>query len=243
MKIQSRTSRRSTNLLVLIGLLGTEFGIAAKMRGTVVKEVDGDTLWVERERGDIAPPKPEILKIRMIGMDSAESCFVATGGCVAQGHFGADAKAALGAMVPVGTRVTVDDKGTDKYNRTLGRVFLQQTDINLEMVRGGEAVTYIICEGESCNKKFLTSENVRGYSAACHSARENGLGIWNPADPLLELPFEFRMRLSGRVPDKFVGDIQSMNYVQPEDYKSVDACDRIFFKSEADAEKAGFSKR
>ncbi len=248
MKIQTQSRWQSTILvLIAVTVLGAGAGFGAKVGGIVVKEVDGDTLWVEKGRpgpdGEYSSRKPVILKIRMVGIDAPESCFPTTGGCQSQGHFGTDSKNELAALAPVGAKVSVEEKGLDKYNRTLGRVFVRKSDVNLEMVRRGVAVTYIICEGESCNKTFLKKENVEGYSTACHEARENGLGLWNLKDSLTEMPFEFRMRLSGRKPDKFVGDVDSMYFVEPENYKEIDACNRVFFKSAAEAEAAGFSER
>jgi hypothetical protein len=54
------------------------------------------------------------------------------------------------------------------------------------------------------------------------------------------MPFEFRLRIQKRRPDKWVGDLKTRQYVSPEKFKEIPVCDRIFFLSEADAQSLGF---
>ena len=217
---------------------------ASVLNAKVTRNVDGDTIWVEktgqsREYAD-AKPNPSILKIRMLGMDAPESCFPTAGGCVGQGHFGTDSKEKLAELVPVGTRVRIDEQGLDTYKRTLANVLVGKTDINLRMVELGLAIPYVICTGPTCDRAFFKKQNVSAYLNACHKARTKKVGIWNPKDPLREMPFEFRLRLSGRDPNKYVGDFRTQELFEPDDYKSVDVCDRIFFMTLDDAESAGY---
>ena len=58
---------------------------------------------------------------------------------------------------------------------------------------------------------------------------EAGLGIWDRNDPLKELPFEFRMRVDGRRPHKYVGDFETKLLYNPWDYKKVEIPNRVFF--------------
>lgn len=236
MQNHTRSRRVLTTLALTVG-----YSLAASatvINGTVTRNVDGDTMWVEQDD----TRKPLILKIRMLGLDAAESCFPvqATGGCVGQGHFGEDAKRVLAQLAPVGRRVKVDLQGTDVYQRALGRIFVKNIDIDLKMIRLGAAIPYIICTGENCDRSFFKKEKVADYLDDCHLARTKGLGLWNPADPLKEMPFEFRLRMSGRDPDKYVGDFETGELFDPADYKKVDVCNRIFFPKLADAEAAGF---
>jgi endonuclease YncB( thermonuclease family) len=216
------------------------------VHGTVARDVDGDTLWVKRTSNISAnslikaDKDNAILKIRMLGIDAPESCFPTENGCVGQGEFGKTAKKILAGLAPVGIRVKVDDQGLDKFKRTLGRVFVGSEDIDIKMITLGWAIPYIICGGKSCDESYLEKEYTSQYLAACSEARNNGLGIWNPQNPLTEMPFEFRLRISGRKPNKIVGDYFTREIVNPEDYDEIDVCRRVFFLSKADAENAGF---
>ena len=108
------------------------------------------------------------------------------------------------------------------------------------MVRLGLAVTYIICEGANCNGKFLEANHVDEYVAACEEARANGQGQWNPKDRLKELPYEFRLRLGSRKPEKYIGNLETRELLKPAEYKKVDVCHRIFFMKKEDGLHAGF---
>lgn len=231
-------------LYILIASLTSFVSVssAVMVNGTVMRNVDGDTMWVEQggRRDSSEGRKPPLLKIRMLGIDAPESCFPTTGGCVGQGHFGNDAKEKLAELAPVGTSVRIDSQGIDSYQRTLARVYVKNVDLDLKLIRLGYAIPYIICAGERCAKSFFQKEKVGVYLDACRSARSKGLGVWNPKDPLTEMPFEFRLRMSGRDPDKYVGDFKTRELFEPADYRKVDVCDRIFFPNSAAAEAAGF---
>jgi hypothetical protein len=54
------------------------------------------------------------------------------------------------------------------------------------------------------------------------------------------MPFEFRLRMMERTPNKFVVDYDTHELFMPEDYKEVDVCRRIFFMKAEDALKMGF---
>jgi len=215
---------------------------ALTVGGTIEKNVDGDTVWVAAKNSTWGTPAKgrERLKIRMIGIDAPESHLPTPQGVVGQGDFGDIAAEKMVGLAPVGSKVTVDDKGLDKYGRTLGRLIAKGKDINLKMVEIGWAIPYIICEGPSCNKDYFVSENVQAYIDACFNAEEEGLGIFNPKKPLKEMPFEFRLRMQNRKPDKYVGDWETKELYRPADYEEVETCNRIFFKRILDAKKAGF---
>lgn len=222
------------------------------VKGVISKVVDGDTLWVT-PRGDAEttptqladeakPPKPKTLKIRMISIDTPETHLVTPKGVMGQQPWGDSAAAELAELLPLGKSVTVNDYGTDKYGRTLGRVILGKEDINLAMVKSGWAAPYIICEGPNCSGDFLVELKTEEYLAACDYAKGKGLGIWSPKEKLTEMPFEFRLRAQNRKPDKFVGNYETKEYYAPADYRKVEDCQRVFFMKEADAKKAGFTK-
>lgn len=249
-------STRSTGLSVIASILLSLPAIAASKyhKGVVEKESDGDTIWVtvsgpgkapRNEMGNVeptaTPKKPDNrMKIRMVGMDTPETHLPTPKGVVSQGKYGDLATEALAEKIPVGTKVTVEDLGKDKYERVLGRLFEGKRDINLEMVADGWAVPYIICEGTGCTEDFFDNHRVEEYFAACESARSEGLGIFDRKDPLKEMPFEFRLRMQNRKADKWVGDYFTGKLYEPTDYKKVDLCARVFFMKKADAVKVGF---
>jgi endonuclease YncB( thermonuclease family) len=208
--------------------------------GKIFSIADGDTVTVSSAG--------KRLKIRMVGMDSPEAHLSVPGGVVSQGKFGSAGTKAITAMIPVGTSVRVEQVGVDKYKRILGRVFKDDKDINLAMIEVGWAIPYIICEGDTCDRDFFVREKVSDYINACRTARQKGLGIFDPKDPLTEMPFEFRIRMQRigtqpRKPDKYVGDYESKVLYAPDDYKQIDVCQRIFFWKFEDAEKAGYALR
>lgn len=210
------------------------------VKGSIEKTVDGDTLWVQANQWGANGPR-ERLKIRMIGIDAPETHLPTSEGIVGQGKFGEAASAAMAKLAPIGTKVTVEDKGLDKYERTLGRVLVNKTDINLRMIEIGWAIPYIICEGPSCDEQYFEDESVQSYFDACNDARKRYVGIFNKANPLKEMPFEFRLRMSKRRPDKYVGDWETGELYRPADYAEVDLCSRVFFKRIIDAKRAGFT--
>jgi micrococcal nuclease len=227
-------------VLVCLGvtLSGAAFA-KVSLKGSVTKIVDGDTVWFQQD-GTNAVKK---LTIRMIGEDTPETHLVlASGGMASQEPWGTLAAQALAKMAPLGSKAILEDNGLDKYKRTLGRVIIQDKDINLAMVRSGWGIPYIICEGKECDESFLERENVAAYFEACKAARDDKQGIFDTKNPLTEMPFEFRLRMQKRKADKFVGSFSSKEYFLPEDYREVDVCDRVFFMNESDTKKLGFTK-
>ena len=130
--------------------------------------------------------------------------------------------------------------GKDIHFRVLGRLEYRGADINLEMVKSGWAIPYFICDGPFCDEKFFERQKVATYMEACKQARQSGLGVFDPKNPLKEMPFEFRLRMQQRHPDKFVGDVETHQLFAPAAYAKVDVCARIFFPSEKNAIALGF---
>ncbi|MBI4405881.1 MAG: thermonuclease family protein [Deltaproteobacteria bacterium] len=215
------------------------------IEGVVVKNVDGDTVYVCPVddfscRQDPSSSEAK-LKIRMIGMDAPETHVPTTSGMVGQGPWGEKAASWLAKTIPVGRNVKVLEFGQDKYKRVLGRIVVDGLDINLDMVRQGFAIPYIICSAEECESAFFEEQNVREYVQACELAQQEGRGIFDFQYPLKEMPFEFRLRVQHRKADKWVGNLDTKTFYEPSDYRRVDVCKRIFFMSAKDALRAGFS--
>ncbi len=112
--------------IVLLALLTLVLhpALAADMTGRVVGVHDGDTLTLlvagDRE-----------IQIRLAEIDTPES----------RQPYGTKAKQALSTLA-FGKRVRVVAVGTDRYGRTLGRVYVGATDANAALVRQGAAWVY-----------------------------------------------------------------------------------------------------
>lgn len=236
----------SVGIAATLCVLPCNSAIAAEHRmikGVIAKVVDGDTLWVQsraNNNSEDAAASTKPLKVRMISIDAPETHLPTPQGVKGQQPWGDQATTQLNELSPLGKSVSVEDFGTDKYDRMLARVYVGDNDVNLDMVRSGWAIPYIICE--KCEEDFFKKENTEDYLSACEQARKKGIGIWNKSKPLKEMPFEFRLRMQNRKPEKFVGSFSSNEYYAPADYDKVDVCDRVFFMREADAKKAGFAK-
>jgi endonuclease YncB( thermonuclease family) len=131
-----------------------------RLTGKVVAIADGDTLTV------IDDAKTQH-KIRLAGIDAPEKGQA----------FGNKAREALGDKVFQQTvRVEVID--IDRYKREVGRIYLGDRFINMEMVRDGFAWRYVQYDkpGE--------------FTAAEADAREHRRGLWT--DPNPTPPWEWR---------------------------------------------------
>ncbi len=150
--------RLMTTLVLSAALLS--LGAGPKHIWRVVGVTDGDSITC------LTPEKQQV-KIRMNAIDAPE-----------RGQpFGNRAKQALSDLV-FGKDVEVEDLGTDKYKRTIGRVTVGQLDVNHEMVAKGMAWHYV---------KYDQSKELR---EAERSARAAKLGLW--ADPHATPPWEWR---------------------------------------------------
>ncbi len=234
-----RVSTRVLSLSVLL-LCVTIPGVASAQdagrfetfRGTVTKVVDGDTI---RFLPDGSEPGTKAWPIRMVTVDTPETHLPGPGGVYSQGYWGDAATAQLARLVKVGETVEVDSYGLDKYGRVLGRVYKRGgVDVNLKMVASGWGSLYVICDGHSCDLD-------PNYRAACQYAMRNETGIFDPARPLPELPFIFRSIHQKRPLSKFVGNITTKEYVQPSEWEKVPLCDRVFFMTQTDARREGYS--
>lgn len=129
--------------------------------GRVVKISDGDTIIVLSNSIEY--------KIRMSGIDSPEK----------KQFYGQESNNFLAGLI-YRRQVTVEMEGRDKYKRYLGKVYLKEKDINLEMIKSGFAWHY---------KKYSTNS---GYSDSEKLAQENKLGLWNYENPIA--PWNYRKK-------------------------------------------------
>lgn len=180
--------------------------------GKVTKLTDGDTIHVMDKSN-------KTFKIRFLNIDAPETNYQGQ----SQGHWGEDSKIYLSSLIPIGTTVKVesDSEETDQYGRYLGRVYKGNIDINLEMVKSGHAVMYVI---------YPNIGKYKEYSDAAKYAYENNLGIFDEKDPLPELPYEFRGHLSS----KWI--VYNCEMFSGDDIDKTPVYDRLFFFTKKDAE-------
>jgi len=105
-------------LVVWLFLVGS-WAVAADYTGRVVGVSDGDTLTL------LTADKQQV-KVRLGEIDTPES----------RQPYGERAKQALSALA-FGKEARVVVQDTDKYGRTVGRVYVGTVDVNAEMVRQG----------------------------------------------------------------------------------------------------------
>lgn len=185
---------------------------------SVTSITDGDTLR-------FSPALEATTALRLLGIDAPES---------AQAPWGTAARSALLQLAPVATEVTIETDQTrvDSFGRVLGHALRRDgVNLNREQLRGGHAVTFVIWP----NVNRFTE-----YRAAQIEAQANQRGIWDPAQPLQELPYEYRLRTDGDAPFRPAGDFFTRQYVEPADYRRVHVNNRVFFNTRADATAAGY---
>jgi endonuclease YncB( thermonuclease family) len=133
---------------------------AETLTGRVVAIADGDTLTL------LTPGRRQV-KIRLHGIDTPES----------RQPWGTRARQALSDLAfQKPARVEVQD--TDRYGRTVGRVYVGAVDINAELVRRGMAWVYT---------RYNRDAALPALEADARAARR---GLW--ADPRPVPPWDWR---------------------------------------------------
>lgn len=135
---------------------------------TVVSTGDGDTLRVQNTG--------EPFTVRLSCIDAAER---------SQKPWGQMAAARLKQLLPKGQIVQVREVDRDRYGRTVAELYVGSQSINLQMVQEGMAVVYPqYLDGCTATKdQYLQAER---------SAKQQGLGVWNPSNSLTVMPWEYR---------------------------------------------------
>lgn len=179
---------------------------------------DGDTLR-------FSPALEGTTILRMLHIDAPET---------AQAPWGEQSRAELLRLAPAATALRIETEQTrlDGFGRVLGHAIRGDgLDVNREQLRLGQAVLYVI---------WPNVNRFEDYRAAEIEAQAEGRGIWNPAAPLAELPFEYRLRIDRDTPFRPVGDYFTRRYVDPADYNRVHVNNRVFFNNSTDAASAGY---
>jgi len=153
--------------------------IIRTVTGTVTKVSDGDTIH-------ITTPEQTKLKIRLYGIDAPETPKInrQSGQVHQPGQpYGEEAQKALKYKI-MGKQVKLEILDIDKYKRMVCMVWLDDRNINLEMVREGFAEAFIEYLKPPYKSEFMKAEQ---------EARAGGKNIWSLLEH--ERPREFRKRL------------------------------------------------
>lgn len=155
------TFNTKTLISVLLFLLSSQ-AHAESIHGKVIGISDGDTLTVMVDR--------ETVKVRIAGIDAPEK----------SQPFGKKAKAGLSNLV-FGQEVRVEKEKLDKYGRTIGNVFVDDTvNVGANLVTNGYAWVY---------RKYARDRSL--YDAE-KSAKSKKLGIWSLPKNQQIPPWEWR---------------------------------------------------
>lgn len=153
--------------LIILFLIST-IALADTIPGRVVRVVDGDTLY-------ILDASKKQHKIRLTGIDAPER----------KQAFGKKSKEYLSDLV-AGRQVVIDYSKRDRYKRILGKVLLDNQDMNLEIVKAGLAWHY------KKYQKEQTKLDRKLYTQAEDEARKNKRGLWFDVNAVP--PWEFRRK-------------------------------------------------
>ena len=148
--------------ILLFFLFFTLSLFSAEISGKVIKISDGDTIT-------ILDSNNRKHKIRLDKIDAPEL----------KQYFGINAKNHLVSLI-FGKQVKVIYRKKDRYKRILGIVYLQEKEINLQMVKDGFAWHYSYFD------------NTKSYIEAEQKAKQNKSGLWIQENPVI--PYEFRKR-------------------------------------------------
>ncbi len=167
-ELRKAKRRKSSSLIVVIALGLVVFLVDYYLRepdmpapnpGTdlacaVGNVADGDTITASCPQGR--------LRVRVWGIDAPET---------GQRPWGDQSTRHLQTLLNQSREVQIQVVDTDRYGRTVARLFIGEQDLGLQMVRDGQAVVY-----EQFN-------NSQGYRRAQAEARSESLGIWSePGD-------------------------------------------------------------
>lgn len=151
-------------LIVCVFLINTAY--AEVLSGRVVGVADGDTITVLDSTNTQH-------KIRLGGIDAPEK----------KQAFGNVSKKSLSDMV-FNQQVDVEWHKEDHYGRKVGKVLVNDEDINLEQIKRGLAWFYKKYKSELVQEDRIT------YEQAQQEAEANQVGLWVDANPIP--PWDFR---------------------------------------------------
>jgi micrococcal nuclease len=147
-------------------VLHSSNAIAQPLTGTIVSVGDGDTIRVRSAN--------QTLTVRLSCIDSPE---------MSQRPYGQASANRLKQLLPVGQAVSLQVVDTDRYGRTVAKVFTGRTSVNLILVQEGQAAVYrqYLSGCPDLRDRLLKAEA---------SAKARRLGLWAQSNPVM--PWDFR---------------------------------------------------
>ena len=130
--------------------------------GYVVKVSDGDSFMIKSYGKKI--------RVRMYGIDAPEL----------KQRYGKEAKKYLEDLI-LGKKVELKVLYEDRYKRKIARVYCDDREINLEMLRSGNVWFY-----------EYHAKNEKEYRKVYEEAKKEKRGLWKDKNP--ENPRDFRLR-------------------------------------------------
>lgn len=154
MKLKTWHSRalRHSKGFILLALFWLN-GEAAPLKGHVIGVLDGDTI-------SLIDHDHQALRIRLAQIDAPEK----------HQPFGAASKKSLSSLV-FGKDVLIDIVDTDRYGRSVAKIYIDEMDVNLEQVRRGMAWVY---------EKYARESR---YFNVQLEAKKERRGLWRDQDP------------------------------------------------------------
>ena len=134
-------------------LLGLLLLAAPAQAATVLSVGDGDTIRMS-EWG-------QKLTIRMACIDAPET---------SQSPHGQQSRALLHSLAPINAQVSLRVLTRDRYGRTVAEVSRGGQNLNLRMVRRGQAFAY---------RQYLSQCDAAAYLGAERAAQTDRLGVWS----------------------------------------------------------------
>lgn len=179
----------------------------SEIRAEVIKVMDGDTIKIQYENTKYS--------VRFLAVDTPETNFKQQ----SQGKWGEAAKALTQSLIKVGSTVKVRFEGArcDKFKRLLGSIYVNDKNINTELVKAGLAVSYCFNEiiplcYEVKDAMTYAMKNQRGFHA----------------DAGFQYPYDFRTEIQGFPDSPWVKDILTGKQVDYADKNSIPAPRRVF---------------
>ena len=154
-------------LLFILFILSNHCVFAAAITGKVIGIADGDTVTILTDNKQT--------KIRLAEIDTPEK----------NQPYGKKAKKALSDFI-FGKTVRIEVDTIDRYGRTVGKIFLDNLNINREMVRGGHAWVY---------RRYTKDDILLKLE---EYAKQNMLGLWALPEELRIAPWEWRRGKKGK---------------------------------------------
>ena len=158
-------AKRFLMIVTALAALAWPAGVVAQgVSATVLSIGDGDTISV-RQAG-------KALTVRLACIDAPET---------AQSPWGQQARRYLQQRLPIGRKVSLHVKTTDRYGRMVAEV-IDDININLVMVEDGQAFAY---------RQYLSGCDAKEYLDAEFRASRRRYGVWRVEGGIAR-PWNFR---------------------------------------------------